>query len=61
MASQDRLQPGQLAKVLNVEVMTISRWETGLRSIPPFLHLALRCPEIKDDPSSAGYTREGRK
>jgi len=30
-----------LAKKLGVAVMTVSRWETGTRSIPPFLHLAL--------------------
>lgn len=34
-----------LAKALGVAVMTVSRWETGLRSIPSFLHLALRCLE----------------
>lgn len=33
----------QLAKVLDVDVMTVSRWERGVRSIPPFLHLALEC------------------
>jgi transcriptional regulator with XRE-family HTH domain len=37
----------QLAKTLSVAVMTVSRWETGLRSIPPFLHLALRCLELE--------------
>jgi DNA-binding transcriptional regulator YiaG len=35
----------QLAEVLAVDVMTISRWERGVRGIPPFLHLALRCVE----------------
>ena len=37
----------QLAKVLSVDVMTISRWERGVRGIPPFLHLALECLEMK--------------
>ncbi len=37
----------QLAKILSVDVMTISRWERGVRGIPPFLHLALRCVEMK--------------
>ncbi len=32
----------QLAKVLNVSTVTISRWETGMRKIPPLLHLALK-------------------
>jgi len=34
-----------LAKKLNVAGMTVSRWETGLRAIPPFLSLALRAIE----------------
>jgi len=33
----------QLAWVLKVDVMTISRWERGVREIPSFLHLALEC------------------
>ena len=37
----------QLAKVLGVATMTVSRWETGLREIPSFLHLALECMEKK--------------
>jgi len=36
-----------LAKALGVAVMTVSRWETGLRAIPVFLHLALRCMELE--------------
>jgi transcriptional regulator with XRE-family HTH domain len=37
----------QLARALSVDVMTISRWERQLRKIPPFLHLALECLEIR--------------
>jgi len=37
----------KLASALRVAVMTVSRWETGTRSIPPFLHLALRCLELE--------------
>lgn len=37
----------QLAKALKVAVMTVSRWETGTRAIPTFLHLALRCLELE--------------
>lgn len=32
----------QLAQVLGVDVMTVSRWERGAREIPSFLHLALK-------------------
>jgi transcriptional regulator with XRE-family HTH domain len=37
----------QLARVLSVDVMTISRWERGVREIPSFLHLALGYLELK--------------
>lgn len=36
-----------LAQALFVNVMTVSRWERKIRSIPPFLHLALRCLELQ--------------
>lgn len=42
----------KLARVLGVAVMTISRWETGTRTIPAFLHLALRCLELKGGESA---------
>jgi len=31
----------KLAEALGVASMTITRWEMGIRSIPPYLHLAL--------------------
>lgn len=37
----------QLAKALGVNIMTVSRWERGLRSIPPHLPLALEAIEVK--------------
>jgi transcriptional regulator with XRE-family HTH domain len=37
----------QLAKALGVNIMTVSRWERGLRSIPPHLPLALEAIEAK--------------
>jgi len=37
----------RLAMSLEVAVMTVSRWERGVRSIPPFLKLALRCLELE--------------
>jgi transcriptional regulator with XRE-family HTH domain len=39
----------QLAKVLGVASLSISRWERGDRKIPSFLHLALECMEKKGD------------
>lgn len=38
---------GKLATVLGVDVMTISRWEREVTTIPPFLHLTLECLEKK--------------
>jgi len=38
---------GQLAKALRVIPLTVSRWERGVREIPSFLHLALRCLELE--------------
>jgi transcriptional regulator with XRE-family HTH domain len=37
----------QLAKALGVNIMTVSRWERGLRSVPPHLSLALEASEAK--------------
>jgi transcriptional regulator with XRE-family HTH domain len=38
----------QLAKTLGVDVMTVSRWERGVREIPSFLHLALFSLESRE-------------
>lgn len=45
----------QLAEALGVITLTVSRWETGGREIPPFLHLAL-----KSLPRKEGEIRRGR-
>lgn len=37
----------QLARILEVDTMTVSRWERGVREIPSFLHLALESIELK--------------
>lgn len=41
------LSQSQLARALAVDVMTVSRWERGVRDIPPYLHLALWAVENK--------------
>ncbi len=37
---------GRLAEALGIHVMTVSKWERGIRAIPPFLRLALRALEL---------------
>ena len=32
----------ELADILGVAMFSVSRWETGTRAIPSFLHLALK-------------------
>ncbi len=39
--SDNGYSQSQLARVLGVDTMTVSRWETGLREPAPYLHLAL--------------------
>ena len=38
---QQGLSQEALSALLGVDVMTVSRWERGLRAIPPYLPLAL--------------------
>jgi predicted transcriptional regulator len=38
---ENKYSQSQLAKDLGVIKLTVSRWETGERHIPSFLHLAL--------------------
>ncbi len=44
----------QLAKVLGVAKLTVSRWERGDREVPSFLHLALACMEKRKEKPSTG-------
>ena len=40
---------GQLARVLGVDVMTVSRWERGIMQVPSFLKWALAYIELKGE------------
>lgn len=40
---------GQLARILEVDVMTISRWERAIMKIPSFLKWSLAYLELKGD------------
>ncbi|MCX5834026.1 MAG: helix-turn-helix domain-containing protein, partial [Deltaproteobacteria bacterium] len=51
----------QLARVLDVNVMTVSRWERGVREIPSFLHLALSYLELKGVEINKIRERDTRK
>ena len=56
---RNKYSQAKLAKVLGVDVMTVSRWERGFRDrkgIPPFLHYALQWLELK-----GGEQKEGDK
>jgi DNA-binding transcriptional regulator YiaG len=44
----------ELAAILGVALMSVSRWETGTRSIPSFLHLALKAIPKKDAKKGGG-------
>jgi len=43
--------------LLGVTKACVSRWESGKRKIPPFLHIALKCLKVK----KGGRTIRGRK
>jgi len=49
----------KLAETLGVAVMTVSRWETGLRSIPVFLKLALNWLEQKGGKATGRKNKKG--
>ena len=52
---------GRLAKALSVDVMTVSRWERGVRGIPSFLRLALSYLELKGDKPESKPNQRKRK
>jgi DNA-binding XRE family transcriptional regulator len=49
----------ELGQKLGVTKTTIYRWEKGMRVIPSFLHLALRCLELeRGEKDIKGKTRK---
>ena len=50
-----------LALALGVIPLTVSRWERGVREIPPFLHLALEALERKGGEKTARGTAKKKK
>jgi len=59
---QNEYTQHSLAKALQVSHITIARWETDVRKIPSFLHLALRCLELEGgEPSERAQRKRKRK
>lgn len=59
---RNRYSQSQLARVLGVASLSVSRWERGDRQIPSFLHLALRWLETQGgEPKLQGKRKENRK
>jgi transcriptional regulator with XRE-family HTH domain len=52
---------GQLARVLEVDVMTVSRWERGITQIPPHLKWSLAYLELKGDELKPPLKRKRKK
>lgn len=51
----------RLADVLGVLQVSVARWETGVRKIPSFLHLALRCLELEGGEPLEGKRKRKRE
>jgi DNA-binding XRE family transcriptional regulator len=49
----------ELAQALSVHPVSISKWEHGIREIPPFLHLALERLECKGGKKGTRETKGG--
>ncbi len=47
----------ELADILGVAMFSVSRWETGTRAIPSFLHLALKAIPKKGGGRKKKYQR----
>jgi DNA-binding XRE family transcriptional regulator len=51
----------QLGDLLGVAKNTVYRWESGMREIPSFLHLALECMEKKGAEKKKGKSQKKGK
>jgi transcriptional regulator with XRE-family HTH domain len=58
---QNGYSQSQLARALDVDSMTVSRWERGVRKIPSFLHLALECALKKKGTKTKSKTERERR
>ena len=52
---------GRLARILAVDVMTVSRWERGIMKIPSFLKWALAYLELKGKELKPPLKRERKR
>lgn len=54
--SDHKITQKKLGELLGVTVLTVARWETGVRKIPSFLHLALK--ELERDLKTTGKIKK---
>jgi DNA-binding XRE family transcriptional regulator len=59
--SKQKMTQQELADILGVAKNTIYRWEAGMREIPPFLALALKCVEREGGEQEKKGTKMKRK
>ncbi len=52
---------GRLARILGVDVMTVSRWERGIMEMPSFLKWALAYLELKGKELKPPLKRERKR
>jgi len=55
------INQAELADMLGVTNVCISRWESGKRKIPAFLYLALKCLKVKKGGESKGKGKKTKK